>query len=181
MKAWRRIEPTTVTKVGWRTITTKTFELGDGTIETFDTLHPDGWQAANVLALTPDNRVILARQFRPGPERVLDELPGGFVDPGESPETAALRELKEETGYVPSEIHLLGAYNKDSYVNGLWYGFLATGCVKESEQALEGSEDVEVITVTIDELLENARRGNMTDLQTVLLAYSELKNRGGTL
>src|SRR6185312_9593516 len=51
-----------------------------------------------VLATTPDDRVLLVPQFRPGPNRVLRELPGGFVEPGEDPVEAAIRELFEETG-----------------------------------------------------------------------------------
>ena len=52
-----------------------------------------------VFALTTSNQVILARQFRPGPNAVLDELPGGAIEGGETPEQAGERELLEETGY----------------------------------------------------------------------------------
>lgn len=175
MKPWKRIEPTTVTKVGWRTITTKTFELPDGRKGAFDTIHTDGQQFVNVVALTSSREVVVARQFRPGPEIICDDLPGGFVDPGESPEEAILRELKEETGYVPAEIRLLGEYPKDSYMNARWYGFIATGCTQQAEAMPEPTEDIEVDVISITKLIENAKTGKMTDQQTILMAYDELK------
>jgi ADP-ribose pyrophosphatase len=175
MKSWKRIEPTNVTKVGWRTITAKTFELPDGRTEQFFTMHPDGQEFVNILALTADNQVVVARQFRPGPEIVCDDLPGGFVDPGESPEQAVIRELKEETGYVPGKIRLLGSYHKDTYMNAVWYGFLATDCRKETDPVPEDTEDIEVDIISIGQLMKNAKSGKMTDQQTVLMAYDTLK------
>lgn len=177
MNAWKRIDPTTVTKVGWRTITAKTFALPDGRVAEFTTVHPDGQQFVNVIALTPDNKVVIARQFRPGPEMLCDDLPGGFVEPGESPKEAVLRELKEETGYVPTEIRLLGEYPKDTYMNATWYGFIATGCTRQAEAVPEPGEDIEVDVISIAQLIENAKTGKMTDQQTVLMAYDELKTK----
>lgn len=52
-----------------------------------------------MLALTTDRGVVLVRQYRPGPDRVLDELPDGGIEPGEAPEEAAAWELREESGY----------------------------------------------------------------------------------
>lgn len=176
MKPWKRIEPTTVTKVGWRTITTKTFELPDGRTTTFDLLHADGQEFVNVVALTDHNEVVVTRQFRPGPEVLCDDLPGGFVDPGESPQEAVLRELMEETGYAPSELRLLGSYPKDSYMNGTWYGFIATGCHKVADPEPEGHEDIEVLLISPAQLIANAKGNKMTDQQTVLMAYDELQN-----
>ncbi len=60
-----------------------------------------------ILALTRDKEVILARQFRPGPEEILFELPGGGIDAGRNARTAAIRELLEETG-IPGEYAICG-------------------------------------------------------------------------
>ena len=176
MKPWKRIEPTTVTKVGWRKITTKTFQMPDGGMVEFDTVHPDGQEFAGVIGLTKDKRVVIARQFRPGPEKIMEELPGGFVDPGESPEAAARREFKEETGYEAGNMQYLGSFHKDTYMNSVWHAFIAFDCTKVKEQELENEEDVEIDLISIPELIENAKNDRMTDHAAVLLAYDQLQD-----
>jgi ADP-ribose pyrophosphatase len=64
--------------------------------------------AVHVVALTPDEEVLLVRQFRAGSGRDSLEIPGGLVDPGEDPCTAGARELLEETGYAGDPPELLG-------------------------------------------------------------------------
>jgi len=174
-QGWKRIEPTKVTKVGYRTIVSKTFALPDGTSATFDIVDPDGSRVAAIIALTPDNRVIIARQFRTGPEKIMDELPGGFVEPGEEPELAARREFAEETGYKIGDLEFLGIARMDAYTNTTRHYYLATGCTPDAEQRLEAHEFIELRLISIDELLENARTGLMTDAVAVVMAYDKLE------
>lgn len=171
---WTRIEPTAVTKVGWRTVVTKTFVMPDGETQTFGTIGNEGQEFVAVIGLTPDNKVVVARQFRVGPEKVYQELPGGFVDKGEALEVAALREFQEETGYKPNDITYLGGYHKGAYMNATWHVFWATGCEKVAEQELEAEEHIEIDLISIDQLIENGKTDAMTDATAVLMAYDKL-------
>lgn len=104
---WNRVEPTETTKVGWRTIVTKHFQLPDGRTDAFQLYA--GKDTACIIAVTKDRQVITVLQFRPGPEKIMHEIPGGFVDEeGGSPEHAAVRELSEETGYTAGKVTYLG-------------------------------------------------------------------------
>ena len=81
--------------------------------------HPDGREGdffvldtsdwVNVVALTPSNELILVRQYRFGSDKLSWEVPGGVIDPGESPVEAAVRELQEETGFVGEKARVLAS------------------------------------------------------------------------
>jgi 8-oxo-dGTP pyrophosphatase MutT (NUDIX family) len=98
---WEKVDETPYRlQAGFGKIILKTFRLPHGEVSHYDI--KDQGAVACVLALTPENKVILAQQFRPGPEQLLLEMPGGCVDAGEAPEAAIRRELLEETGYTGS-------------------------------------------------------------------------------
>lgn len=62
-----------------------------------------------VVPVTPENEIVMIRQYRHGNEAVCLELPGGLVDPADdSPEAAVRRELLEETGFSASRVEKLG-------------------------------------------------------------------------
>jgi ADP-ribose pyrophosphatase len=174
VKPWKRIDPTEDTKFGFRHIVTKTFAMPDGRTQTYHTKDSEDTIAIGVIALTPENEVIIAHQFRPGPEKMMDEIPGGGAYQGEGLEEAARRELLEETGYEPGKFSFLGQVNKDAYTNTVWHYFLALDCKKVDEQALDENEFIEVKLITIDQLFKNARQGKMTDVSAVFLAYPTL-------
>jgi ADP-ribose pyrophosphatase len=177
---WKRIEPTIVSKVGWRTIVSKTFILPDGRVHHFQTISEENSIAAGCIAITKDKKVLVASQFRPGQEKILEEIPGGNVDQGEDPETAVKRELLEETGYVPGKIEYLGKAYRDAYYNGEHHYYLATDCVPhEKGQQSEDTEFINVKLISVDQLLKNGREGKMTDTEALFLAYDKLlKLRG---
>ena len=179
MQSWKRIDPTIVTKIDYHNVVVKTFELPNGEITTRATFLGEGRRAAGVVAITKDNKVVVAKQFRPGPEKIMHEIPGGWVDDDEEPEIAARRELLEETGYSASEVTPLGIFGRDSAINGSWYYYLATGCERTHDQSLDSDEFVDIELVTIDDFLKNAKSGNMTDPFAVLGAYDELMKLKG--
>ncbi|HEU5122409.1 MAG TPA: NUDIX hydrolase [Candidatus Saccharimonadales bacterium] len=179
MATWQRIEPTKVTKVGWRKVVSKTFKMPDGQVEVFDTLHPDGQEFASIIALDKEGRVIIAREFCPGPEKIMYELPGGFVDKGETPDESVRREFLEETGYAVGTLTYLGAYHKDKYMNATWHAYFAIDCAKISKQKLEAEEFIDVIKVPVSDFIKAAKNDKITDHGAVLLAYDLLQKENG--
>ena len=116
----------------------------------------------NVIALTRDDQVVLIKQYRVGVEKVCLEIPGGMVDPGEDPETAAKRELVEETGYTAKTWHHLAtlAPNPALFTNYL-HSYLALDAERTHEQKLEGSEVVNVRTMPLENVSRILRRGDI--------------------
>jgi ADP-ribose pyrophosphatase len=181
VKRFTRIEPTVVQTAGRRfkrDVVIKRFQTEDGLTHEFTTVGQEGSRAGAVIALTPDNRVISMYQFRPGPERWMYDLPGGGIHEGEDARAGAIRELREETGYVPARVALLGTSCRDSYTNMTWHYYLATGCRRHVEGRLldaeEQAQGAEVRLLSIAELIDHAKNDRMTDPHAVLLAYNEL-------
>ncbi|PIE24757.1 MAG: NUDIX hydrolase [Planctomycetota bacterium] len=131
-----------------------------GEAHEFYTLDCRDW--VNVLAWTEEERLVLVRQFRHGPEEFTLEIPGGAVDPGEDLLEAGLRELREESGYVAGEAKLLGAVNPNPAIFGNSCGtVLATGCRPEGELILDAGEDIQVMTLTPAEVRQAMRAGQV--------------------
>ncbi len=176
MKPWTRIEPTTICKVDRRVMVLKTFLDSQDRKVVYGTMHAEDQEFASVIAITNDGKVLVARQFRAGPEKIMDELPGGFVDSGEDPETAVRRELLEETGHAVGKLEYLGPHAKDAFMNATWHYFLATGCTQQNaDLQLDEYEEIEVSLIPISQLLHNATHNKMTDAVAVLMAYEKLK------
>lgn len=175
MKEWERVGEPQIVHDGWRKVFRKTFIMPNGKRMDAEISDMDGWRATAVIALTETDEVVIARQFRCGPERIFDELPGGLVEKDEEPEAAARRELLEETGYSAGDMQYLGKIYKHAWMATSWHYFLATNCEKLQDQQLESTEDVEVALISIKGLIENARNAKMTDTEAVFLAYEDLK------
>lgn len=108
---------------------------------------------ACAFPITENGDVVMIRQYRHPIAEVILELPGGFLDPDESPENAMLRELLEETGYEFSQVKQVGNIAANPGVlNNFTTLFLAEGGRKVAGQQLDHNEEIEVVTMPLAEL-----------------------------
>ncbi len=139
----------------------------------------------NVLALTPEHRLVLVRQFRFGIDDFTLEIPGGIIDSGEAPLAAAIRELREETGFVGGPARLLGWVHPNPAIQSNRCHIVLIEEARETESmAWDPDEEIEVSTRPVEEVLALARTGGITHslvLSALLLFedyWREMKARG---
>ena len=103
-------------------------------------------------------------------------FPAGYIDKGEEKEVSALRELREETGYVSDEIEYLDSYYQDEGCSAAMnYMLLAKNCKLKSEQDLDEDEFIKYIEFTLEELLELEEKGYIKGANTKF-ALQKLKS-----
>ena len=158
-------------RAGFRKMVKKFFKLPDGRIVDFD-IKQEG-PAVCVLAITKNNNVVLAKQYRPGPEKILLEMPGGKVEPNEKPEIAIKREMLEETGYT-GNFKFIGTTLDDAYSTMVRYNFIATDCEKVQEPVNDENEFIEVVELPFNKFKELLRSGEMTDVESGFLGLDFL-------
>ena len=127
----------------------------------YKVLHAGPW--TNVVALTPDDRVVLVEQYRHGVDALTLEVPGGVLEPGEEPAAAAARELVEETGYTGDPPELLGTIHPNPAIqNNVCTVWLIAGARRTAEPTPDEGEDIAVHTVPRREIPGLIRRGRLT-------------------
>jgi 8-oxo-dGTP pyrophosphatase MutT (NUDIX family) len=154
-REWQLLSSKQLLKDNWVDVRSETWEKPDGTI--IEPFYKYGFpDYATALAITKDGKVILERIFRQGVGLTCIELPGGGVDPSDASNSDAMaRELLEETGYRFEKIEWLGKISPNPTTNNNFMQmFLATGGEFDPNQLLDIEEDVEVLLVSMDELIE---------------------------
>lgn len=172
---WKSLEETTIIKDPWIDMRASTCLLPSGiTISPFYVNHlPD---FAVVVAVTPERRVLLVRQYRHGVEKVLLELPAGGIEPGEDPAKGAARELLEETGYKAEEMEFLfkiapNATNCTSYAQC----YLARNVRLAGTQHLDETESLELVQMEGEEVKRLLREGGFEQAVHVAALYRAIE------
>jgi 8-oxo-dGTP pyrophosphatase MutT (NUDIX family) len=130
-----------------------------GEVHPFYQIRAGDW--VNVVPLTGDGHVVMVRQWRHGCQELTLEIPGGMVDPGESPAEAAARELLEETGFRAERVEPVGRVNPNpALFDNRCHTFLATGCRPVAEVRNAATEETAVELVPragIEQLVREGR------------------------
>ncbi len=167
---WKKRKET-LYKAGYRNIIKKEFELPNGQVAEYDCVYNGA--VVCILALTPDHNVILAKQFRAGPEQVLLELPGGGVEKDETPQQAAARELLEETGFA-GDLQFVGPSLHAAYDTLVRYNFVARNCVKVAEIKNDEYEFTQAQLMELALFRRHLQSGQLTDIGTGYLGLDFL-------
>lgn len=168
---WQEISRKTSFEKYGRKIEKVDYKLPDGKISDFY-IRNDGI-AAGILAITKDKKIIVVEEYRPGPNEILLELPGGFVDSKEKPENTIARELLEETGYS-GKIQFVTRTLDDAYSTMDRYCYVATDCKKVCDPKPDDKEFMKVRLISIEKFRELLRSGRMTDIEVGYLCLDFL-------
>jgi len=171
IKEWKAVKRKKIFNKYGRGLEKVTFKMPNGSQADFFIGKSN--QPVCVLALTKDKKVILAKQFRPGPNKLLLELPGGGMEKNETPLKAMARELLEETGYR-GKLKLVTRAYECAYTNTYRYCFIATDCVKIAEPKLEEYEYIEVVLLPLNKFRQLLKSGQMTDIEAGYLGLDYL-------
>lgn len=151
---------------------TDTMQMPDGNQTEWDLISHKG--AAAVVAVKPDGKILMVRQYRNPLERMVLELPAGKLDSeDENPKACAERELEEETGYKAGKIeHLMDIFTSVAFCNEKISIYVATE-LTASKQHLDDDEFLNVEAYELSDLLSMIADGKLLDSKTVsgLLMY----------
>ena len=123
---------------------------------------------AVIAALTEDKKLVMVRQYRKPADKVMLEVPAGKIDPGEKPLEAAVRELKEETGYTAEKVEFLTQfYPSVGYSEEVLYLYLCTG-LTPGETNFDENEAIDIEEVELDRLFKMVMSGEIDDAKTLI-------------
>ena len=137
----------------------------DGRIMQLDVVQHHG--AVAFIPVDHEGRIWLVRQYRHPAGRTLLEIPAGTLEPGEEPETCAIRECRQEIGMAPGSLtYLGGAFLAPGYSSEYLHFFLASDLTPAPLDP-DADEDLQVVQMTSEEMRTAIREGKIIDGKTL--------------
>lgn len=135
--------------------------------------------AVAVIALNPNNELVLVEQYRKPMEKSIIEIPAGKLEKGEDPKESALRELEEETGYTTENLeYVLSFYTSPGFSDEIVHLYFSDQLEKMEKQAAgDDDEFVELLEVELSEALKLEKEERIHDAKTSY-ALLYLKTKG---
>lgn len=150
-----------------------------GTEHDFFILDSVNW--VNVIALTPDEKLVMVQQYRFGSGTVELEIPGGMMDAEDAdPVATAVRELREETGYEGETARLLGrVFSNPAILSNVTYTVLVENCRLRHKTEFDHAEDLETLLVPVADVPRLVAEEKIQhSLVVVALYHLDLWRRG---
>jgi ADP-ribose pyrophosphatase len=124
-----------------------------------------------VIVAESQGKLILVREFRAGTGKVYLGFPAGYIDAGESPEQAAMRELREETGFTATSARLLGEMHAHAaWLQSRAFVVFCEAAADSNPEHMDGEID-EVALFDWEEAAQLARTGELGEMQAIAALY----------
>jgi len=174
---WEVLEERTLAKTKWLDARVERCRTPSGAlVDDYTVLHYPDWAIA--VPLTADGRLVMTRQWREGAQVLSLECPGGVVEPHETPEEAAGRELLEETGYSGAELGPLLKVRPNPAIQRNWFfATVFTGCARVAEPQESPTETLDVALMTALQVLQAIRSGELVNGLQVAALMTLFVNR----
>jgi len=149
---WELLSSTYVYKDRWFIARADSCRLPDGrVIEPYYVLEMPNW--CNVVVVTEDEKIVFVKQYRHAITTTTIELPGGVIDKGETPEQAAIREVREETGFQVDEVEFMYKVAPNPATNSnTAYFFLGRNAKPVHALNFDPFEDIDVLIYSKEEV-----------------------------
>lgn len=180
-RAWKTLSTRELLKSSFFKFRVDQCELPDGRVmPAYYVMEFGDW--VNIVPVTEDNKIIFVEQYRHALGETTLEIPGGAANPApqhvsddsrtneiqhakgekEDPKKAAIRELLEETGYMPDDVRLVGKHSPNPAMqNNHMHTYVGFNCKKIQEPELDPYEDIRVVAFSIPEVIEMIMNGKI--------------------